>query len=222
MATMDHTTYIRKCLDLAEKSPPRPTNFRVGALLLSRSDTDPTFSDDRILSTGYTMELAGNTHAEQCCFSNFASVHKVPEEDVGFVLPVEPGRKLIMYVTMEPCGKRLSGNAPCAQRIVKTKEGGLAGIHKVYFGVKEPETFVGESVGCGMLSDAGIEWEHVSGLEREILQVATAGHEDSEKEVREALEKMGKGVEGVEEQRRREAQPRNPKKRMMEGENIIY
>lgn len=169
------------------------------------------------------MELAGNTHAEQCCLSNFAAVHNVPDTEVSSVLPVETGRKLIMYVTMEPCGKRLSGNAPCAERITGTREGGKEGIHKVYFGVKEPETFVGESVGCAMLSGAGVEWEHVSGLEREILSVAMAGHEDCEGEVREALEKMGKGGESLEERRRREAAlPRNPKKRMMEDGNIIY
>jgi pyrimidine deaminase RibD-like protein len=222
--TSPHTTYMQKCISLAEQSPPRPTNFRVGAILLSRKDGDSTYTDDRILSTGYTMELAGNTHAEQCCFANYASVNNVAEEQVGEVLPVESGRKLIMYVTMEPCGKRLSGNAPCVQRITRTRDGGREGIHKVYFGVKEPTTFVGESEGCKMLSDAGIEWEHVAGLEREILSVAVAGHENPEEEVRSALGKMGTNVDDIsEEERQRQAQiPRNPKKRMMEGEKIIY
>ncbi|KAJ6096482.1 hypothetical protein N7486_007228 [Penicillium sp. IBT 16267x] len=214
-----HRPYMRKCIVLASQSPPRPTNFRVGAILLSRADNDPTFSDDRILSTGYTMELAGNTHAEQCCFSNFAAVHNVPEEDVASVLPVEEGRKLVMYVTMEPCGKRLSGNAPCVQRIMKTREGGRPGVHKVYFGVKEPGTFVGESEGCKMLESAGIEWEYVNGFEKEILKVAMAGHENSEEKVKEALGETG--VDNAEGQKSEKA-PRNPKKRMMEGENIIY
>lgn len=222
-----HTTYMRECISLAKQSPPRPTNFRVGAILLSRKDDDPSGSDDRILSTGYTMELAGNTHAEQCCLANFASVHKVPEERVAEVLPVEPGRKLIMYVTMEPCGKRLSGNAPCVQRITRTREEGREGIHKVFFGVKEPGTFVGQSEGCKMLSAAGIEWEHVPGLEREILTVATAGHEDSEAEVKAALgeqETKETNVDDIspEEKRRQEQIPRNPKKRMMEGETMLY
>ncbi|KAJ5776154.1 uncharacterized protein N7511_001165 [Penicillium nucicola] len=218
--TSPHIPFMKKCLSLAEQSPPRPTNFRVGALLLSRKDNDPTFADDRILSTGYTMELAGNTHAEQCCFSNYAAVHNVPDDLVSTVLPVETGRKLIMYVTMEPCGKRLSGNAPCAQRIARTTEGGKAGIHKVYFGVKEPETFVGESEGCRMLTEAGIEWEHVSGLERDILSVAFAGHENGEEEVRIALGEKGTNIDDIspEERRRQEEAPRNPKKRMMEGQ----
>lgn len=122
-----------------------------------------------------------------------------------------------MYVTMEPCGKRLSGNAPCVQRITKTREGGRPGVHKVYFGVKEPGTFVGESEGCKMLEEAGIEWEYVGGFEKEILKVAMAGHENCEEKVREALGEVG----GDAEQKSEEA-PRNPKKRMMEGENIIY
>lgn len=222
--TSSHTAYMQKCISLAEKSPPRPTNFRVGAILLSRKDNDPTYSDDRILSTGYTMELAGNTHAEQCCFANYASVHGVAEDQVAEVLPIESGRKLIMYVTMEPCGKRLSGNAPCVQRITRTRDGGRDGIQKVYFGVKEPGTFVGESEGCKMLSAAGIEWEHVSGLEREILSVAVAGHENAEEEIKSALAPKETNVDDIsEEERQRQAQiPRNPKKRMMEGNTIIY
>ena len=170
------------------------------------------------------MELAGNTHAEQCCFANFAAVHNVPEDQVASVLPVEPGRKLIMYVTMEPCGKRLSGIVSCVQRIVRTREDDREGIHKVFFGVKEPSTFVGESEGCEILTAAGIEWEHVAGLEREILSVATAGHEDSEAEVRAALGEYGTNVDNIsiEERQRQEQMPRNPKKRMMEGETSLY
>lgn len=225
-----HHRYIEECLKLAEKSPPRPTNFRVGAILLSRRDTDADNDDDngddRILSTGYTMELTGNTHAEQCCLSNYASVHSIPEEHVSDVLPDEPNRRLILYVTMEPCGRRLSGNAPCVQRIINTTYASdgrrrRPGIQKVYFGVKEPGTFVGGSEGCQRLTEAGIEWEVVSGLERRILEVATAGHENSELEVRSAL---GLGEEtnvddiSAEERRRQDEQPRNPNKRMMEDD----
>ena len=182
-----HLQYLQKCLSLAEKSPPRPTNFRIGALLLSRKDGDLSTEQDELLSTGYTMELAGNTHAEQCCLSNYASTHSVPDEHIAEVLPDTPGRKLVLYVTMEPCGKRLSGNLPCVQRIIQTKESGRRGIEKVYFGVKEPETFVGQSEGCRMLTEAGIEWRVVQGLEKEILTVATAGHENGEEEVKAAL-----------------------------------
>ncbi|OJJ58598.1 hypothetical protein ASPSYDRAFT_31256 [Aspergillus sydowii CBS 593.65] len=213
-----HLQYLQKCLSLAEKSPPRPTNFRIGALLLSRKDGDLSTEQDELLSTGYTMELAGNTHAEQCCLSNYASTHSVPDERIAEVLPDTPGRKLVLYVTMEPCGKRLSGNLPCVQRIIQTKENGRRGIEKVYFGVKEPETFVGQSEGCRKLTEAGIEWRVVQGLEREILTVATAGHENGEEEVKAALSHVETNLDDVsDDERQRQAQTkRNPKKRMME------
>ncbi|RAH75607.1 putative DRAP deaminase [Aspergillus aculeatinus CBS 121060] len=221
-----HLKYMRACLALAEKSPARPTNFRVGALLLSRHEDDTTLEkDDQLLATGYTMELDGNTHAEQCCLANYAATHNVPADRVAEALPAEPGRKLVMYVTMEPCGRRLSGNAPCVQRIIQTRgpagaEGNRRGIQKVYFGVKEPGTFVGQSEGCRQLTAAGIEWEVVQGLEREILTVATAGHENREAEVRAAMETVETNIDDISaEERRRQAQvPRNPKKRVMEGE----
>ncbi|KAF2193452.1 cytidine deaminase-like protein [Zopfia rhizophila CBS 207.26] len=161
----DHATYMRLALDQAHESPPKPTNFRVGALLVDE-DTST------ILSRGYTLELPGNTHAEQCCLAKYAQAHDLPEERVGEVLPPNS----VIYTTMEPCGLRLSGNLPCVERIVRTKEGGN-GIRKVYLGVKEPEKFVGKNKGRKVLEDNGIEVVHVGGFEEEILRVATAGHE---------------------------------------------
>lgn len=74
------------------------------------------------------------------------------------------------------------------------------------------------------MTAAGIEWEHVPGLEREILTVATAGHENREEEIRAALGERGTGIDDIseEERRRQEQMPRNPKKRMMEGETVLY
>ncbi|RAL10645.1 putative DRAP deaminase [Aspergillus homomorphus CBS 101889] len=217
--TSPHLNYMRTCLSLAEKAPAKPTNFRVGALLLSRDESDATLeTNDRLLATGYTMEREGNTHAEQCCLANYAATQGVTAEQVAEALPDEAGRKLVMYVTMEPCGRRLSGNAPCVERIISTRDEGRRGIQKVYFGVKEPGTFVGESEGCRRLTAAGVEWEVVQGLEKEILTVATAGHEDAEAEVQRALEKVETNIDDISaEERRRQAQlPRNPKKRVME------
>ncbi|OOF99439.1 hypothetical protein ASPCADRAFT_203199 [Aspergillus carbonarius ITEM 5010] len=225
--TTPHLKYMRDCLNLASQAPALPTNFRVGAVLISRhiSDPTPSYTSDLVLSTGYTMQHPGNTHAEQCCLANFASQHSVSPDHVAEVLPSDPDRKLVMYVTMEPCGKRLSGNLPCVERIIQTRgvKGGKRGIEKVYFGVKEPGTFVGESMGVRMLEEAGIEWEVVGGLEREILGVAVAGHEDREGEVERAMQGVETDLEGIsaEERRRQEGVKRNPKKRMMEGEVMV-
>ncbi|KAF7593004.1 hypothetical protein BBP40_012163 [Aspergillus hancockii] len=215
-----HLRYLQECLKYAEKSPPRPTNFRVGAMLIIRKEGDYKLKHDKIVSTGYTMELEGNTHAEQCCLANWAAVRGVPEDRVWEVLPVEPRRKLVLYVTMEPCGKRLSGNMSCVQRIIQTRQGDQKGIQKVYFGVKEPGTFVGDSDGCRMLTAAGIEWQYVGGLEKEILEVAVAGHENREEEIKAALESVETNIDDIsdDERRRQQEIPRNPKKKMVEAD----
>jgi pyrimidine deaminase RibD-like protein len=170
-----HLQHLRLALSHALSSPPKPTNFRVGALLYSPSSTPP------ILTTGYTLEAPGNTHAEQCCFLKLGSLHAIPpsydgsvEERLGPLLPED----VVLYTTMEPCNKRSAGNLTCVERILRLRreDGGVA-VRKVVCGVREPEIFVGENEGRKRLEEAGVKVVHVDGLEREILEVATAGHE---------------------------------------------
>ncbi len=157
IAAGDHQAYMRYALSLAKKAPPKPTNFCVGAVLVEETA-------NRILSTGYTMELPGNTHAEQCCL---AKLGKYIESH---------GQKLVLYTTMEPCNDRASGNIPCTETIITTKHGGSDGIKTVYVGVQEPEKFVGANTGRAKLEAAMIEYIHVRGFEEEILAVAALGH----------------------------------------------
>lgn len=161
-AAGDHKGYMEYALEQARLSPPTPTNFRVGAVLV---DADK----NEILSTGYTMELPGNTHAEQCCFIKVAQRHNLGEERIGEVLP----KNTVLYTTMEPCNERLSGNTTCVERILR-----LNGALKiVYVGINEPETFIGENVGRKRLENAGVVVMFVEGLQDRILEVSTAGHE---------------------------------------------
>lgn len=157
IAPADHLAYMRYALSFAKKAPPKPTNFCVGAVLVDEAA-------NAILSTGYTMELPGNTHAEQCCLTK-AENNELPETRAAT-------QKLVLYTTMEPCNKRASGNMPCTETILN-----YGRIKVVYVGVKEPEKFVGENVGRAKLEEAGIQYVHVAGIEAEILEVATAGHE---------------------------------------------
>lgn len=160
-AGKQQSSFMQQALALARKSPPKPTNYCVGAVLIDEATSS-------VISTGYTLECEGNTHAEQCCFLKLARQHNVPEERLAEVLPVQTA----LYTTMEPCGLRLSGNKTCVDRIL-----GLGtGIKKVYVGVLEPEKFVGENVGRQKLEQAGIQVVKIEGLEKEILDVATAGH----------------------------------------------
>lgn len=153
---------MRMALDLARQSELKPTNYRVGALLVK-------LADDSITTQGYTLELPGNTHAEECCLLKLADTHGVEEEELTTVM-TEPHA---LYTTVEPCSKRLSGKLPCVERVLRQK----AWITEVYVGVTEPDTFVSQNQGRKMLQDAGIRVKHVAGMEREILAVATAGHQ---------------------------------------------
>ncbi|KAI9650731.1 hypothetical protein NHQ30_000755 [Ciborinia camelliae] len=167
----DHKAYMHYALSCARRSPPGPSNFCVGAVLVD-GDTN------RILSTGYSLELPddmpsdpGSTHAEGCCFRKLAWAHQLPEEQLCEVLP----QNLVLYTTMEPCNQRLSGKMPCVERILRLRDC----IRVVYCGVKEPENFIDQSVlvrGRKRLLDAGVEVTFVEGMEDQILEVAKAGH----------------------------------------------
>ncbi|KXJ86327.1 cytidine deaminase-like protein [Microdochium bolleyi] len=158
----DHEAYMRLALSLAVRSPPKPTNYRVGALVLD-------VAKNEILATGYTLELPGNTHAEQCCLEKLATKYAVDPALLRQALPDE----VAIYTTVEPCCLRLSGNKPCVERILDI---GSSRVKTVYVGVQEPDTFVSGNSGSRRLRDAGIEVVLVPGLEEEILKTATAGH----------------------------------------------
>lgn len=169
-----HLAYMRQALDLARQSPPKPSNFRVGAVLVD-------VAADTVLSGGYTLELPGNTHAEQCCFMKLAATHGVAEEELSSLSDAGLPRQLALYTTMEPCSFRMSGNLPCVQRVLRLASSpsptSTPREVTVYSGVTEPDTFVSLNTGRQTLEGAGIRFVHVAGLEEEILAVATAGHE---------------------------------------------
>lgn len=173
IAAGDHKGFMSYALERARLSPPASTKFCVGAVLVDADKND-------ILSTGYSLELPrdshgepGSTHAEQCCFIKVAQKHNLPEERIGEVLP----ENTVLYTTMEPCNKRLSGNRTCVERILR-----LNGAIKVVFvGIKEPEVFVGENAGRKRLEGAGVVVEVVEGMQDQILEVSTAGHDSGSK-----------------------------------------
>lgn len=169
IAAGDHKAYMEYALEQARHSPPGPDKYCVGAVLV---DADK----NEILSTGWSLELVdpagpGSTHAEQCCFIKVGQKHGLPEERIAEVLP----QNTILYTTMEPCNKRLSGNKPCVDRILGISKA----IKEVYIGIKEPDVFIDQSVlvvGRKRLEDAGVKVLFVEGLEDQILKVAKSGH----------------------------------------------
>ena len=180
-----HTAYMRQAFSLARLSPPKPSNYRVGAVLVGE---DEEGGAGQVIATGYTLECPGNTHAEQCCFIKLAEKYGVAEEDLASTLTTaQLPRRLALYTTMEPCSFRLSGNLPCVQRVLRLAGSGQPSSTAtrkitVYCGVTEPDTFVSKNTGRATLENAGVRVVHVPGLEEDILSVATAGHtkEDTE------------------------------------------
>ncbi|CAK7221433.1 hypothetical protein SCUCBS95973_004499 [Sporothrix curviconia] len=170
-----HLVYMRQALDLARQSPPKPSNFRVGAVLVD-------VAANSVLATGYTLELPGNTHAEQCCLLKLAEKHGVAEEELCQLPETKLPRQLALYTTMEPCSFRMSGNLPCVERVLCLAAPDTASSRTVavYAGVTEPDTFVSKNTGRQTLEAAGILFVHVPGLEDEILAVAKAGHDAKE------------------------------------------
>ncbi|MBE3045553.1 hypothetical protein IMZ48_24005 [Candidatus Bathyarchaeota archaeon] len=161
--TNDDEAALRYALTLANKSPPKPTNFRVGAVLVD-------LQTGAVTSSGYTLELEGNTHAEQCAFSKLAAALGVDEGE-GLARAMD-GKPHALYTTMEPCVFRLSGNKPCVERVLEQG----SWVRKVVTGVVEPGDFVEGNDGRKRLLDAGLEVLHCGGLESEILAIARAGH----------------------------------------------
>lgn len=182
----DHAAAMQFALSLARLSPPRSTNFAVGSVLVEEAT-------GRVVSTGFTLELPGNTHAEECCLRKLALCGSgdtsegggpavamaVEEEAKAAALALQRGgfcAPLALYVTMEPCIRRLSGNAPCVDRVLACREW----LRTVYFGFGEPGIFVSSNDGRAMLEASGIRTVHVPGFEKEIKATATAGHSVSE------------------------------------------
>ncbi|KAI8328947.1 cytidine deaminase-like protein [Blakeslea trispora] len=132
--------FMQLSIKEAHKSIPAPQAYCVGAALVS--------ADGELLSTGYSRELPGNTHAEECCLAKIDG-----SVDLSGAT---------MYTTMEPCSVRLSGNRPCSDRIIEAK------IKRVVLGVREPPNLV-TCEGVSLLEREGIQVFVVPGVENACL-----------------------------------------------------
>ncbi|CBQ68716.1 related to CAX4-required for full levels of dolichol-linked oligosaccharides [Sporisorium reilianum SRZ2] len=114
-----HYAMMLTALSEADKSPPTDTAFCVGCVICVTSD-EAARSSSQILATGFSRELPGNTHAEQCALDKLVSDF-LPKHQHNAAKEA-PTLDLDLYTTMEPCSERLSGNLPCVQRILRFNE----------------------------------------------------------------------------------------------------
>jgi pyrimidine deaminase RibD-like protein len=148
-----HLTLMREALSYSYLCEVSPTAFSVGAIVfLPRSASPPLFDSlsavfapvDReglILSSGYSRQIEGNTHAEANAINNLVKhLGNLPEDTAAAVKKTidvasdatseELGRSIFsrswIYTTLEPCSKRTSGLRDCTAEIIHW------GIKRVY------------------------------------------------------------------------------------------
>jgi pyrimidine deaminase RibD-like protein len=150
---------MRQALSEARKCTHVPTAFCVGCVIV-------VYPDERgiVLSTGYSRELAGNTHAEANALQKARMLQTLPGISETSTLSTLLHTASV-YTTLEPCSVRTSGLAPCANALVD------AGVKEVIIGVQEPDDFV-TCEGVKVLRDGGVEVKWVKGLDEECLRVA--------------------------------------------------
>ncbi|MEU3857999.1 dihydrofolate reductase family protein [Streptomyces sp. NPDC028722] len=121
--------WLRTACELAALCPPSRTAFSVGAVVVAADGTE--------LARGHSREGADPVvHAEE------AALAKTDPAD-----PRLPGATV--YSSLEPCARRASRSAPCAELILR------AGVRRVVTAWREPDTFVAAADGSGVLTGAG-------------------------------------------------------------------
>ncbi|QTD99452.1 dihydrofolate reductase family protein [Streptomyces cyanogenus] len=121
--------WLRTACELAAQCPPSETAFSVGAVVVAGDGTE--------LARGYSREGADPVvHAEE------AALAKIAPNDSRLA-------GATVYSSLEPCARRASRPAPCAELILR------AGVRRVVTAWREPDTFVQAADGTGVLVAGG-------------------------------------------------------------------
>lgn len=121
--------WLALACELAALCPPSATAFSVGAVVVAADGTE--------LARGYSRESDPHDHAEE------GALAKVPAGDPRLATAT-------IYSSLEPCARRASRPRPCA-RLIES-----AGLRRVVTAWTEPDTFVADADGTGLLEAAGI------------------------------------------------------------------
>ncbi|KAF9651550.1 cytidine deaminase-like protein [Thelephora ganbajun] len=167
----EHLAFMKIALKEANKCIPTPTAFCVGCVIVVpvRSATDA--EEKVVLSTGYSRELEGNTHAEANALAKARGLSSAQlEEFFPEGIPSDGGvggllKEADVYTTLEPCSVRTSGLPACADALVGAQ------VRRCYIGVGEPDDFV-ICEGADKLTRSGVGVIWLKGLEQECLDAA--------------------------------------------------
>jgi len=163
--------FMKIALDEADKCTPIPTAFCVGCVIVVQVRSATDAEEKMILSTGYSRELVGNTHAEANALVKAQELSSAElEKFFPEGTPSDGGvRRLLeeadVYTTLEPCSVRTSGLPACADALVGAQ------VRRCYIGAAEPDDFV-ICEGAEKLKRGGVEVIWLKGLEQECLGAA--------------------------------------------------
>ncbi|MCX5421882.1 dihydrofolate reductase family protein [Streptomyces sp. NBC_00078] len=123
--------WLALACELAAQCPPSRTAFSVGAVIVAADGTE--------LARGHSREGGDPVvHAEE------AALAKLDPADPRLA-------SATVYSSLEPCAHRASRPRPCARLILD------AGVRRVVTAWREPDTFVTEADGSGLLASRGVE-----------------------------------------------------------------
>ncbi|MEV5387475.1 dihydrofolate reductase family protein [Streptomyces sp. NPDC052721] len=131
VATAADRHWLRTACELAALCPPSETAFSVGAVVVAADGTE--------LARGHSREGTDPVvHAEE------AALAKIDAGDARLA-------GATVYSSLEPCARRASRPAPCAELILR------AGVRRVVTAWREPDTFVAGADGRGVLVAGGAQ-----------------------------------------------------------------
>lgn len=131
LATAADHHWLALACELAAQCPPSRTAFSVGAVIVAADGTE--------LARGHSREGDDNVvHAEEAALAKLD--------------PADPQlRSATVYSSLEPCVRRASRPKPCARLILD------AGVGRVVTAWREPDTFVADADGSGLLAAQGVD-----------------------------------------------------------------
>ncbi|PTM85594.1 dihydrofolate reductase family protein [Streptomyces sp. VMFN-G11Ma] len=131
LATAADHHWLALACELAAQCPPSRTAFSVGAVIVAADGTE--------LARGHSREGDDNVvHAEEAALAKLD--------------PADPRlRSATVYSSLEPCVRRASRPKPCARLILD------AGVGRVVTAWREPDTFVADADGSGLLAAQGVD-----------------------------------------------------------------